>query len=283
MRFILTVLAIISYLLVFSQEPVHRKAEKQNQFSQGFGLLVAPASVEFNLEPGQAITRTVNISNKIGQPRKFRVYLGDWQRDSSGRHSYHEPGTLPFSCANWSTIDKEFIELENGASTDITIRMQVPDSIEYNKSMRWAMLFIEIINETTTAMDIDNVSALVAKTYRVGVHLLQTPPNLIIRDMKMVAFEKIPGPRDSVGFKITCRNEGQVQIRCKSAMELTNLGDGTKTKVGPIEFPMFPGFARNIYFLVPPSLPKGKYSVLVVVDAGEDIPIEAAQTELELL
>jgi hypothetical protein len=65
-------------------------------------------------------------------------------------------------------------------------------------------------------------------------------------------------------------------------VEFTNLATGQKTKLPHYDFPMFPGHTRHVYFKIPADLPKGKYSILGVLDAGEDLPLEAVQKEIEL-
>src|SRR5690606_15752462 len=116
--------------------------------AQGAG--VYPTTVDFRLAPGQSEAQTINISNSTEEPVQLRAYLNDWIRDTMGGHMYYEPATIERSCARWLNIDKNFIELKPGESTQLTIQMQVPATGKDAGEMKWSMLFIETIEENTS-------------------------------------------------------------------------------------------------------------------------------------
>ena len=78
-------------------------------------------------------------------------------------------------------------------------------------------------------------------------------------------------------YRIVCENTGETQLYCNSYIELVNIITGEKTTVKSTELPMFPGQKKYFDFVIPATLPKGKYTITGVVDAGSDLPLEASQ------
>ena len=209
---------------------------------------------------------------------QFRLYLNDWIRDTVGGHEYYEPNTISRSCSRWVTLNKNFIELEPGKSTQITIKLTIPDSANTDE-MKWSMLFVETVEENT-AQASKNATAAVQNLLRIGIHIYQTPPSLTDKQIK--AFDLKPMPGQEKKYQLICQNTGNVMIQCKSYLELASVVDGQKIKLDPIDFPMFPQQKRYVTFELPANIQKGKYSALAVLDGGEDISLEAVEGTIEV-
>lgn len=238
-----------------------------------------PTTLDFRLGAGQGESQVINISN--GSPKKvqFRVYLNDWVRDSTGGHIYYKADTLSRSCAKWVTPDKNFIELEPGQFAQLTVKLQMPEDPNTVKEMKWAMLFIETVEEANAAKN-NATQASVRNLLRLGVHIYQTPPTLTNKEVKVL--DLVPSTESVNTYNLICQNTGDVMLECKSYLELSSMADGSKTKLDPIEYPMFPGQKRYISFELPKNLTKGKYSVLAVADGGEDMSLEAIESQVEV-
>lgn len=247
--------------------------------SRAQNLGVYPTTLEFRLAGGQTEVQTVHLSNSSAKKVQFRLYLNDWLRDSLGGHIYAEPGTLPHSCTRWVSTDKNFLELDPGKSGEVTVRLTLPDSASANEEMKWSMLFIETVEEQNNVED-KGAQAAVKNLLRIGIHIYQTPPSVKEKEVKVMDFKPVPGEQNT--FQMICQNTGKVMTDCKAYVELVALADGKKTKLEPVEFPMFPSQKRYVPFELPQGLPKGKYSALAVLDAGEDISLEAIEAEIEL-
>ena len=248
---------------------------------QGPGLYIDPATIDFSLLNNQSSTRPITISNKLNVPKQFSIYLNDWQRDSVGGHIYQSPGSNSRTCANWITLDKTFVELDPGESATINVKMAVPDSAEAVKQMRWAMVFVESIEETKAPSKTQGVNTSIQTRYRIGVHVYQTPPTKINKEVRMLRFGPVINTADSV-YRIECQNTGDVQLKCNSFIELSNVADGSKVTLDPVDFPLFPEQKRYVDFILPKNMVKGKYTMTAMVDAGEDVPLEAAQKMIEI-
>ncbi|MBS1588215.1 MAG: hypothetical protein JST52_01245 [Bacteroidetes bacterium] len=242
-------------------------------------LGVHPTTLEFRLAAGQSESQAIHLSNSSPKKVQFRLYLNDWLRDSMGGHIYSDPNKLPHSCTRWVTIDKSFVELEPGKSTDVTVKLALPDSSESAEEMKWSMLFIETVEEQKAAQA-KGAQAAVKNLLRIGVHIYQTPPGLVEKAVKVFDLKPVPG--ESNIYRLSCQNIGKVMVDCRSYIELASLADGKKTKLEAVEFPLFPSQRRLVVFELPKDLPKGKYSALAVLDAGEDVSLEAVESEIEI-
>jgi len=242
-------------------------------------LGVYPTILEYRLGTGQTESRTIHLTNNSANTVQFKMYLSDWIRDTLGGHQYFKADTLPQSCAKWITFDKNFIELESGKSTDLTVKLSMPEDADAIAKMRWTMLFIETVEEQKDIKE-KGTQAAVRNVLRIGVHVYQTPPGLTEKSIKV--YDLTPAPNTKNTFRLSCENTGKIMIECKSFLELDAIADGKKTKIDPVEFPLFPGQKRFVQFELPTTLPKGKYSALGVLDAGEDVSLEAVESVIEV-
>lgn len=247
--------------------------------SIGQNLGVHPTTLNFAVANGQSETQVINLSNGSAKKVQFRLYLNDWLRDTVGGHLYYRADTLPRSCAKWISLGSNFIELQPGQSTQLSVKIQLPDAPEETKKMKWAMLFVETVEEANSANN-KQAQATVRNLLRVGVHIYQTPPTATERAVKVIDLK--PAPDMPNTYQLSCQNTGDVMMECKSYLELASLKDGSKTKLDPIEFPIFPDQRRLITFELPKNLAKGKYSALAVIDGGEDMSLEALESEIEV-
>lgn len=247
-------------------------------FVQAQNLGVYPTTLDFRLAGGQSEAQVINLSN--GSPNKvqFRLYLNDWIRDSTGGHIYYEPASTSRSCARWVTIERNFIELQPGESTQLTVQMLVPPTPEATEAMKWSMLFIETVEENVSRND-KAAQATVKNLIRVGVHIYQTPPNATEKSIKVLDLK--PNPEIANAYDLYCKNTGEVMIECKAHLELA-AANGEQTKLDFIEFPMFPDQVRVVTFELPKNLAEGKYSALGILDAGEDLSLEAIESNIEV-
>lgn len=238
-----------------------------------------PTTLDFKLAGGQGESQVVNISNGSAKKVQFRLYLNDWIRDSIGGHAYYRADTLPRSCAKWVSLSTNFVELEPGQVKQVTVKLQMPDDPNAVKEMKWAMLFIETVEEANAAKN-SSTQASVRNLLRIGVHIYQTPPTLSNREIKVLDLK--PSAEGANTYNLVCKNTGDIMLECKSYLELSSLADGTKTKLEAVEFPIFPDQRRLVTFELPKNLAKGKYSALAVVDGGEDMSLEAVESQVEV-
>ena len=78
-------------------------------------------------------------------------------------------------------------------------------------------------------------------------------------------------------YEMICKNTGEIQMNCKTYMELSSLTTSEKFRIEGRVFPIFPAQERMVTFTLPADLPVGKYNAVAAVDAGDDVPLGVAQ------
>ncbi|RAJ79060.1 hypothetical protein CLV59_106120 [Chitinophaga dinghuensis] len=243
------------------------------------GLLFRPATIDFRLSPGQTGIGKVLITSAMPVHKQFTIYTADFVRDSAGGHVYTAGGSIPQSCAKWIKLDKTFFEIDSGQTVELPFKLVAPEDSLSNAEMKWAMIFLETTQEQIVETA-DGVRTKVNGRMRVGVHIYQTPPGITEKDVEIQGFQL---PKDSNRVcLITCKNTGRMQLEINSYIELSNNATNERTKVYFPLFPMFPGQVRIVPFQLPDNLPKGKYSLIGVIDAGGDVPIAAVQENIDM-
>jgi hypothetical protein len=246
------------------------------------GIAIRPATFDFHLHKGESAVTNVMVTNSQNKPMQIKLSLGDWVRDSAGNHNYFDAGVLPRSCARWVKLSQSFVEIPANSTSDFALTITAPDSASVDSAMRWAMLFVDFAEERTIPKSTQaGVTTVMVKKQRLGLHIYQTPPSLHTKNLKMIDFKPVAGKKNT--YRISVKNTGDVQIGCKAYLELTSLsesGGGRRIEAEP--FPMFPDQYRIVDIVIPDDVAKGKYNVIAVADAGEDVPLQAVQDEIEV-
>lgn len=252
----------------------------QNDMTPDNTISAQPINNYFNLKAGESGSVNIYVSNKLPKKMQFNVYLSDWRRDSIGGHIYSEPGTELRSCSRWLTLNTNFLEVDTGSVGVVTVKLQLPDSLEADKDMKWAMVFIETIEVAKAPVTANEMKSEIVPRTRFGIHINQTPPGANFKEIKIIGFTQMEGKKDF--FRIIGKNNGEVEMLCKSYIELSSTVSGKKFTVSPIQVPLFPEQIRYFDFQLPTNLPKGKYTMIGVIDPGDDLDIEAAQISINI-
>jgi len=242
---------------------------------------INPTILSFNVKAGEISTQTISIINLSDQKQTFELSLGDWLRDSIGSHKYFPTGTLETSCSNWINLDNTIVEVEAKQTKDVRVTMNSPSDPAQFKQMKWAMLYVQNAAEqsgNTTAAG--KTTAKLVEVFRFGIHIYQTPPQLTDHAAKAISL--IPDPVEKSTYDFSMINTGSTQLTCKARLELTNIENGKEIKLEDTEFPVFPGAKRTVQLVLPPNIPKGKYSMLALLDYDTSMPLEAVELSIEI-
>lgn len=242
---------------------------------------INPTILSFNVNTGETSTQTITIINLSEQKQAFELTLGDWLRDSVGSHKYLPVGTLKNSCANWVKLDNNIVEVEARQTKEVRVTLNTPSDPEQFKEMKWAMLFVQNVTEQAGSKNADGkVTAKLTEVFRFGIHIYQTPPGVTRREAKALSLKQDTVEKNVYDFEIA--NIGSTQLTCKARLELTNIENGKEIKLEEVEFPVFPGAKRIVKLPLPADIPKGKYSMLALLDYDTSMPLEAVEMGIEI-
>ncbi len=247
------------------------------QYAVSQKISVYPTTLEFELaSPGKTQTQVLNITNNSDINQAIEIYTGDWTRNADGGHSYFEPGTQLYSCAEWISVNTKFLNIPPGQTSELVVTLQAPEDASKLEAMKWAMLYIQGSKFRERIEDKGNgVQTRVNELMRFGIHIYQTPPSLNLVSAKLASLSPSNEGKDFYDVEVV--NDGSVMLRAKSFLELTNVNTGEEFKSESTEFPIFPLGRRKVLLQLPDNLPKGEYSMLAILDYGNPDSLEAIE------
>lgn len=253
-------------------KPADTAAKKRTYISFG------PAMFDFKLDKGKTEKQTFYIVNRKSKTYQINLAVKDFTRDSAGTIVFAEPGTYKNSCANWISLDKTYVEVGPGKVGRVVVTMTVPDSAQTDE-MKWAMIMAETPSENLPPHVAGNITTVLESQIKVGSHVYVNFPGLA-KELKLLSFKAM---NDST-YKIAIENVGATQIRCNVSIELSSTTSDYKKTFTEDDVPIFPKQKRFMSFNLPKnSVPKGKYTMVALVDAMDDeVPLEAAQIEVDI-
>ena len=243
---------------------------------------INPSLIDFHLQNvGSSENQVVVITNNSTSRQSFELSLGDWNRKPDGSHEYFQPNSKPYSCASWIKLDKNFVEIEAGKSGEVTVTILAPNKPEELEAMKWAMLFVQSANIKKPVTNGPNeAKASIQEIIRVGIHIYQTPASLTEASASAIGLTQNAKQPKVYDFEV--KNTGKVMITGNFHLEITNLATSAETILPVKTFPIFPGGTRIVPFELPADLKPGKYSILGVLDYGENYSLEAVEKNIEI-
>lgn len=242
---------------------------------------VNPTILSYNVNPGGISTQIITITNLSDKKQNYQLTLGDWIRDSIGGHKYFQPGALVRSCSKWITFDNSVVEIEPQKSRDVRITLTVPSDPKIANEMKWSMIFIQnVLEQTGDDSKGAKMKATIREVYRIGIHVYQTPLALNKKEARAVSLEADKVEKNIYNFSLV--NTGMAMLECKARLLLTNLTNGAEIKLDELEFPVFPEGKRIVKLQIPPTVPKGKYSMLAILEYDPDMPLEAIESSVDI-
>ncbi|HYD21326.1 MAG TPA: hypothetical protein VEB40_07630 [Flavipsychrobacter sp.] len=242
-------------------------------------MLIGPLFMYFNLDRGQTAKQTLHFVNNKNKTYRYTFNIVDFMVDSSGSNRNADSAALEYSLASWISLEQNYLEVGPNQRASIDITVKVPDNEEAVKSMKWAKVLATPVPEDAGVTQPSGRKVKIKQSISVGAQIFNTPPNLS-KDLKMLAFTQL---NDSV-FSIKCQNTGGQMLRARFSIELTSAASiKNKTKIGDDEeIRILPNHVRVVNLKRPPGLAPGKYTAIGMVDAGEDVALEAAQLIVDL-
>ena len=248
------------------------------------GITVSPAHLEYSVDVGQSKTQKIKISNFSDKVRKFKVEYNDFDMGKNGKSSFLEAGESKYSLAKYLNIAPSFVELKPGTSATVSVTVEVP-SDEEDLTSTWGVIMIQQVEEKKS-LDPGNktgntVAFGITPTIAFGVWIYQNPSNVEISgvEIRKYVYETDDDSGERLLF-LNIENTGDGISRCKTYIEMTNLGTGEQKTLGGKTITVLPGYKRDLIFKIPDDLPKGKYSTIGVVDYGSDTELVAAEMEI---
>ncbi|MCC6690223.1 MAG: DUF916 domain-containing protein [Bacteroidia bacterium] len=249
----------------------------------GAGVAVAPSSMYFHTKPGKTETIQLTITNDQRKPEKFKISFQDYTLDNVGSNHPIPFGQIaPYGLSSYIVAAPTLVELQPGEKKKVAVTVSMPQTdVAYRAC--WTQLMVDRVIERGFLIpekgDDKQIKMGVIPTYGFAVHIYQNPPNVKINKVEITSF-KFTYNDSSKFVSMKAKNTGDGMGFCKSYLEINNLKTGKVEKSLLKQFVVFPGQERSLEFVVPGKIEKGKYSVLLVLDFGNNQELEVAESEV---
>jgi hypothetical protein len=231
-------------------------------------FVVSPMVHQLQVPAGQRGSSTILVRNSGNRVLTLKLYLADSRFGPDGREKDLPLGTLERSCAPWTTLESELVELQAGEMRRVNLDLAPPADV---RGSYWTKLYVEEIS--TPEPDRQNVKGRSYQIYarqRMGVRIFETvlgteEPGAVVNRVKVDTAD------DTLTVTLSVLNTGNALLRCQGRVELRNsrgevletLQPGAKGK-----FSVFPGAERELPVRSTLKLAADSYTVLAIVDYG---------------
>lgn len=239
---------------------------------------VAPTKFLFDCEPGEIQEKILYVRNHANQKQQFMLIAVDMPVDSAGKKKKVDSGK--YSCKDWLTLNPSFFTLNPNESKEIKVVMQAPPG---HSETRWCMLYITATEEQTSVAADKAMRTGIKVKPRIGVRVIQSPKSntnykATITDLKETTKEK-----DTVRtFEAKIANTGDKVIDGKIYLILSDLETAKEIKEKPRTVSVLPGGIKIVTLPLAKKIPPGNYSLAVILDYGNNAPLQATQMNIEV-
>lgn len=249
-------------------------------FSQGAS--VSPTRLYFKNDIGETVTKRVTVKNKSKDAQSYKIFFGDFEvNNKKGKPSLMGAGQSEHSISPWVSASPNFFTLQPGEVTYVEVTLDLPNTPEAH-NVKWGTMGVRLSSEQVDPLGEtgeDRMGMGIVNVFQLSIYLFQTPPTVLERSAEIYDFQV---QTDTIGQKLMLASENTSPsiLNCKSYLEFTNLSTGYNVSTQKVNFTLLPEAAREVVFRMPANLPKGKYSVMGVLDYGSSNEIKAAEIDL---
>lgn len=248
-------------------------------FSQGAS--VAPTRVFFTNDLGESRTKAVTVLNKTKEPQSYQVTFVDFEvTNRLGKPTLMKANENPHSISPWISASPSYFTVQPGESMEIKVTLDIPNVPEAHK-VKWGAMSIKLAKEQVGPLDEQQkqLGMAIVNTFQIIVYMFQSPPSITEKDATIYAFNP-EGLGTNKKLMLATENTSPSILDCRTYLEYTNTQTGWSHTTPKKRFTLLPGGAKEMRFDVPIDIPKGKYSVMGVVDYGSSSEIQAAEMEM---
>jgi P pilus assembly chaperone PapD len=237
---------------------------------------VAPAKLNFDCEPGQIQTKIVTIQNHSNQKQQFSLTASDIKAEGDTSKTVNKDR----SCKDWITVNPSLSELNPNESKDITVIMQVPPG---KSKTCWAIIYVTPTEEQTSADAAKVLKTGIRLKPRIGIKVIQSPKSNTNYKASLTDLKEITKTKDSLRtFEVKVNNLGDKVVEGKLYLVLSDLTTAKEIKAKPLKINVLPDNKKTAKLIVPKNVPAGKYSLAAILDYGNNTPLEAVQSTIEI-
>lgn len=260
------------------------KGKQSNKTPKTIGVSVSPAHFHFSQRQGEVKTYDITIKNTTSTKKEFNINVYDFDMNGKGKSSFLPAGKGKYSLSKWLNISPTFVELKANENKKVKVTVSVP-SDDSGRKAAWSILMVEQEaprnNLINTRKDGNTIALGIVPTFAFGIFAYQNPPNVLTNKVEFTDFQ-LKEINAAKALYMEVQNQGDGIAYCTSYIDLTNLDTGENQRLKVKNFTIVPDLIRDFNFTLPPTLPKGKYLAVGVLDYESSEEIQAARMEFEI-
>ena len=238
---------IVFIILGFLQPVLAYEIQKLTNVSVENDFTLGPGKIEVFLDPGEEVTRSLLITNRLGKIMNFKVEIEDFEGSPTGEKAAillgEEKG--PYSLRDYLKPELVEFTLAHGERMVLPIEVLIPESMEPGGLYGSVLVSTFPLEEIPEREEV--VKGQVRLIARIGSLFFIRVQGEVNEDGILEKFDTADSKRfyqkGPISFSIFYRNEGNVHLNPYGIIEIKNILGG---KVAEIEI--------EPYFAMPKSL-----------------------------
>lgn len=233
---------------------------------------------EISLNPRDSLSRTaiLLVRNEGTERSQATIKIEDWDRSEDGTNRFYTAGSHPKSCAKGLSVFPLSVTLAPGESQSIRITYDpkaTGAAVAPVPSECWSVVLVEHLLPRPAAD-----GRTLYYTLRTGAKIYVEPTGLT-KDGQVADVVVRSATHGKDEIEVAFENTGTSHVVAKGRLEFRRADNTTAATVDlPLAY-VLPGATGRVK-TVQPTLPKGKYLILAVMDYGGH-ELAAAQLEHE--
>lgn len=241
------------FFLLGGKAAAFEKERYEDQVEDRF--LVSPSRLELRLEPGQKITDTFEVVNRLGRKQDFQVMVENLVEDESG-----SPAN---SAKDWVVPEIAEFSLEHGERIKMNFSINVPEKIP--SGGYYASLLVVADNQSGEASNLKLIS-------RVGVSLLASIPGEIEEKGEVIFFRPqrkfyFRGPVELFSL---FENQSNIHLSPTGEISIFNFLGGKVAQMPLAEATVLPGAGKEWKTVWQRKWLLGRYPAVLKIHYGQE-------------
>lgn len=194
-------------------------------------FVVGPGKVEIKLAPGGSVTANLQVTNRMGDTRQFKVEVEDFtgSRDPEQTVVLLGDERGPYSLKDFLSFSEPVFELKNGERATIPVTISLPTDVE--PGGHFGSVLVSTVSNTATSQNV--ASAVIS---RIGTLFFVEVPGAVKQDGRLYSFgtqsnKKFFGS-GPIDFRLLYENNGSVHLNPYGEIKIANMIGET---VGSVE------------------------------------------------
>jgi hypothetical protein len=279
---ILGVVLLALIFCIFPYETNAMRVERMENVEVDEKFPIGPTQFNIVAEPGEVITKSIQVDNRFGRAQKFIIEVEDFQGstedpDQTVLLQGDEEGR--YSAKNW--IEPEFWEFtsqNHGERTFFDIVIRIPETADAGDHYGSVLVSAE---PEVSLKDTENVGGNIIITSRVGSLFFITVKGDVTEDGALDSFqadntsyEKAP-----VNFRSVFRNEGTVRLRPHGEIIIKSMTGATVDTIEVEPYNVLRNSVRGMnYTWNPQKFLIGKYTATITLYNGHNDTPDVQET-----